>query len=91
MLALAFPDFAGQIHGWRLINARLDELCQDFLILKRNYLHQVRRGEAADRAFITDLSDATRDLGQDIENLLTRMSAAASAIPVKKQCGKDTQ
>ncbi len=84
LLSLAFPEFASQLRNWRLINARLDELCQDFLTLKRSYVSQVQNEDVVDAGFLKHLSEAMEDIGQDIEALLGRMSTARQTKTDKK-------
>jgi hypothetical protein len=89
LLALAFPDYAGQIKSWRAINGRLDELCRDFLTVKRSDLEHPNCDEGNDVAFLNHLREAMDDLSKDIEILLRRMSVATAHVHSMRQPGKD--
>lgn len=85
LLALAFPAFAGDIKPWRAINNRLDELCRDFLTLKRCYISTPLGNVDCETAFHRDLREAMDELNTDIETLLNRMNSARHKATNGKQ------
>ena len=89
LLALAFPAFAGQINTWRAINRRLDDLCHDFLTVKRSDLQHTHLKEGADAAFLNHLREAMDDLSNEIEDQLRRMRAAKQHANRNPQFGKE--
>lgn len=90
VLTETFPMFAARIVDLCGMNLRLRELCNDFLVLQRNYARERRQADNIDEAYLADLVEGMEDLKQEIEALLRRMGVKEPAVDPKSPQERDT-
>ena len=80
LLEGVFPALAKRIGSLRVVDNRLNELCDDFLVLQRNYTLAVQDHKNTDARYLADLTEGLEELRKEIEAHLRLTNATDRAV-----------
>jgi hypothetical protein len=91
LLQDAFPEVFTQIEALRIKNAALDELCQDFVTLMRQFSELAQDPAKFQASYVADLSEGIEEIRQDILRQLEASLPTSEHPGTAQHTGKETK